>query len=326
MHCSALRGHIRPSVTRRVNIQYMGFHLRNSFQERIACLAIFQIYHSFICLMKHIRFMLFKKAKTGFFENRSRCFCQTIFSWTHLQKLHWKKFHPFLNFPFKSRFKSNCSLDSVLFSELSIYGFALQDVHSVLSQYVPLRLCDPFFMPEKPTAFLRKCDSILSQQTQPNNATPARYCCGFPSIGLHPFLIHTLIRKVRDTLQDLPFPTTWKGFFQSFPPSENHSFKRSLPAFLFRTFKSVSLSRFSFCQIPLCSFPVLRFLSVSPFPLCFSPLVPLSPSGKRTAEKVFKAKWKKEQILLRKRTFRKLPQPSFFLWVPASFSLPFLWF
>ena len=38
--------HIRPSVTRRVNIQYMGFHLRNSFQERIACLAIFQIYRS----------------------------------------------------------------------------------------------------------------------------------------------------------------------------------------------------------------------------------------------------------------------------------------
>ena len=46
----------------------MGFHLRNSFQERIACLAIFQIYRSFICFMKHTRFMLFKKAKTGFLK------------------------------------------------------------------------------------------------------------------------------------------------------------------------------------------------------------------------------------------------------------------
>ena len=40
-----------------------------------------------------------------------------------------------------------------------------------------------------PTAFFRKA-VLLSQQTQPVKATPAGYCCGLLSIGLHPFLFH----------------------------------------------------------------------------------------------------------------------------------------
>ena len=288
MHYSALRGHIRPSVTRRVNIQYMGFHLRNSFQERIACLAIFQIYRSFICLMKYIRFMLLKKAKTGFLKIDHAVSVKLYFLEPIFRNCTGKNSIPF--WTFRSSLGSN---QTVLWTQ----SFSLNFLFTASLSRMFIRFFHntylyafviPFSCPKSQPLFLRKCDSILSQQTQPNNATPARYCCGFPSIGLHPFLIHTLIRKVRDTLQDLPFPTTWKGFFQSFPPSENHSFKRSLPAFLFRTFKSVSLSRFSFCQIPLCSFPALFLRFVPSLPaFSFGSSFPL---GKGTAEKNPKAK------------------------------------
>ena len=125
----------------------------------------------------------------------------------------------------------------------------------------------PFSCPKSQPLFLRKCDSILSQQTQPNNATPARYCCGFPSIGLHPFLIHTLIRKVRDTLQDLPFPTS-------------------------RTFKSVSFEPIPFLPNPFVQLPgsslSLRFaLSSLLFPFGSS-----FPLGKTYCRKGFQSQMK----------------------------------
>lgn len=271
--------------------------------------------------------MLFKKAKTGFLKIDHAVSVKLYFLEPIFRNCTGKNSIPF--WTSRSSLGSNqtvlwtqsFSLNSLFTA--SLFRMCIRFLHNTYLYAFAI----PFFpfLKSQPL-LLGKCDSILSQQTQPNNAAPARYCCGFPSIGLHPFLIHTLIRKVRDTLQDLPFPTAWKGFFTSFLLSESPSSECFLPHSFPEPSKAFPLNRFPFCQIPLCSFPVLRFLSVSPFPLCFSPLVPLSPSGKRTAEKVFKAKWKKEQILLRKRTFRKLPQPSFFLWVPASFSLPFLWF
>ena len=322
MHCSALRGHIRPSVTRRVNIQYMGFHLRNSFQERIACLAIFQIYRSFICLMKHIRFMLFKKAKTGFLKIDHAVSVKLYFLEPIFRNCTGKNSIPF--WTFRSSLGSNqtvlwtqsFSLNSLFTASLSrmfirffhntyLYAFAI-----------------PFSYPKSQPLLLRKCDFILSQQTQPNNATPARYCCGFPSIGLHPFLIHTLIRKVRDTLQDLPFPTAWKGFFQSFPPSESLSSKDFPRAFLSRTFKSVSLEPISFLPNPFVQLSgsfsslFLRFvLSLSAFFFWF----PFPPRENVLPKRISKPNKRKNKFWFRKRTVVKLFQPSFFLWAPASF-------
>ena len=303
----------------------MGFHLRNSFQERIACLAIFQIYRSFICLMKHIRFMLFKKAKTGFLKIDHAVSVKLYFLEPIFRNCTGKNSIPF--WTFRSSLGSNqtvlwtqsFSLNSLFTASLS--RMCIRFFHNTYLYAFAI----PFSYPKSQPLLLRKCDFILSQQTQPNNATPARYCCGFPSIGLHPFLIHTLIRKVRDTLQDLPFPTAWKGFFQSFPPSENHSFKRSLPAFLFRTFESVSLSRFSFCQIPLCSFPALFLRFVPSLPAFFFWFL-FPPRKSVLPKRIPKPNKRKNKFWFRKRTFVKLFQPSFFLWAPASFSLPFLWF
>ena len=139
---------------------------------------------------------------------------------------------------------------------------------------------------------LGKCNSILSQQTQPNNAAPARYCCGFPSIGLHPFLIHTLIRKVRKYSAGSSFSHCLKRILHKLPAFRKPFFRMLSPAFLSRTFKSVS-----FEPIPFLPNPFVQ-LSGSPLSLRFalsSLLFPFGssfPLGKTYCRKGFQSQMK----------------------------------
>ena len=152
----------------------------------------------------------------------------------------------------------------------------------------------PFFsVPEKPTAFVGG-NAILFYLSRRSPTTPRLpdTAAVSPSIGLHPFLIHTLIRKVRKYSAGSSFSHCLKRILHKLPAFRKPFFRRLSPAFLSRTFKSVSFEPIPFLPNPFVQLPgsslSLRFaLSSLLFPFGSS-----FPLGKTYCRKGFQSQMK----------------------------------
>ena len=166
-------------------------------------------------------------------------------------------------------------------------------MHSVPSQYVPLRLCDPLFsVPEKPTAFVGEMRFYFISADAAQQRHACQILLRFPIHWTAPLSHSHVNSKSERYAAGSSFSHCLKRILHKLPAFRKPFFRMLSPAFLSRTFKSVSFEPIPFLPNPFVQLPgsslSLRFaLSSLLFPFGSS-----FPLGKTYCRKGFQSQMK----------------------------------